>query len=288
MNDTLGDVIMSEAEPASDASSKPAAPPPEATTKPKVAKPKSEVAFPYYSLVKSVEAARVVHEKAGGRCTKAQLASLLSYSGVQNGGFLTRLSAARMFGLLEVFNDTVSLTDRARKLLSPVRASDAEQALLEAFMAVDLYRRVFEAFDGQTLPTGEGLKNLLLHEYKVVPAQVSTALRVLMESADTAGLFRMAGNRSRMLKPILATTGEGEVPASPPPAPPPTEQHHHSPRERRRGSEDLSDVHPALAGLLRNLPPVGDRLAPKRRAALIEAFRSTINFLYPEDEEDLA
>ena len=39
-------------------------------------------------------------------------------------------------------------------------------------------------------------------------------------------------------------------------------------------------------GLIQNLPAVGSRLGPKRRAALIDAFKSTINFIYPEDEED--
>ena len=45
-------------------------------------------------------------------------------------------------------------------------------------------------------------------------------------------------------------------------------------------------VHPALMGLIQNLPAVGSRLGPKRRAALIDAFKSTINFIYPEDEEE--
>ena len=85
------------------------------------AKPKSEIGFPYFSLEKSIEVARVLHDRAGGRAQRPQLASLLGNSAVKNGGFLTRLSAAKMFGLVETLGDSVGLTDRAKRILSPVR-----------------------------------------------------------------------------------------------------------------------------------------------------------------------
>lgn len=53
---------------------------------------------------------------------------------------------------------------------------------------------------------------------------------------------------------------------------------------RGGGGSEPPDVHPALMGLIQNLPVVGSKFGPKRRAALIEAFKSTINFIYPEDE----
>lgn len=252
-------------------------------------KPKSSIAFPYYSLSKSIEVAKTIHERAGGRCGRAQLASLLKYSGVKNGGFLTRVSAAKLFGLIEEFGDSIGLTDRAKKILAPVRPVDAAQAKLDAFMAVELYRRAYEDFEGHTLPTEDGMKNLFLNQYKIVPLQVNVALRNLMDSADTAGLFAVAGNRSKMIKPLLGN-GAGEVEPPPsPPSPPPSEfDTGGGAGEKRRkqvGGTEFDGVHPALAGLMQNLPPLGEKLGPKRRSALVEAFKSTINFLYPEDEE---
>ncbi|MCK6433188.1 MAG: hypothetical protein HUU30_12090 [Burkholderiaceae bacterium] len=260
-------------------------------------KPRSEVAFPYFSLDKSIEVPKVIHDRAGGRCGRGQLAGLLGYSGVKNGGFLTRISAAKMFGLIEENGDVITLTDRARKILSPVRASDAEQARLDAFMAVELYRKVFDDFDGHTLPSSDGLSNLFLTQYKIVPNQVAPALRNLMDSAETAGLFKVSGNRTKLIRPIIRNDGPPAQTVQPEPASveddaTPDEV---SARGQRNGGRngsngapsgpDLSGVHPALAGLIQNLPPVGSTLGPKRRAALIDAFKHTINFIYPEEED---
>lgn len=260
--------------------------PPQPDPKAGKAKPKSGTAFPYFGLERSVEVARVIHDKAGGRCTRAQLASLLGYSGVKNGGFLTRISAAKMFGLVDEIGDAIILTDRAKKILAPVTPADIEQAKLDAFMSVELYRRVFEDFDGHTLPAAVGLKNKFLNEYKVVPAQVDAALRNLMDSAESAGMFKVAGTRSRLIKPIIAGR-DSEMPPpppaptpgdAPPPPPPPPSGH--------GGGDDGTGIHPALLGLLRNLPPVGSKLSPKRRAALTEAFKSTVNFIWPEEDDE--
>lgn len=256
-------------------------------------KPRSDVAFPYYSLDKSIEVPKLIHERAGGRCGRGQLAGLLGYSGVKNGGFLTRMSAAKMFGLIEENGEAITLTDRAKKILSPVRPSDAEQAKLDAFLSVELFRKVFEDFDGHTLPAADGLSNLFLTQYKIVPNQVAPALRNLMDSAESAGLFKVAGNRSKLIRPLIRNDG---IP--PPPTPAPTGDDHHDESGRRQRSTarsggdgpgqsgpDLSGVHPALIGLIQNLPPVGAMLGPKRRAALIDAFKHTINFIYPEEED---
>lgn len=271
--------------------------PPEPDPKSGRAKPKSEVSFPYYDLNKSIQAARIVHEKAGGRCDRAQLASLLEYSSVKNGGFLSRISAGKMFGLLEEFGDSIVLSERAKKIISPVTNSDADQAKADAFLSVELFRRVFDDFNGHTLPGEAGLKNLFENTYKIVPKQVAPALRIMLDSADTAGYFRATGNRAKMVKPIISETsmevrgnserkqedrskiGEGRD----------TENPQTPPKSNRYGGSDGGDgggIDPALLGLLRNLPPPGSQLGPKRRAALIEAFKSTINFIYPEDEED--
>lgn len=260
-------------------------------------KPRSEVAFPYYSLDKSIDVPKVIHERAGGRCGRGQLAGLLGYSGVKNGGFLTRISAAKMFGLIEENGDTITLTDRARKILSPVRPSDAEQARLDAFMAVELYKKVFDDFDGHTLPAADGLSNLFLTQYKIVPNQVAPALRNLMDSADSAGLFKVMGNRTKLIPPIIRNDGAAVPPATPDPAPPDDDAHGENmpTRGQRNGGRngngggqpgpDMSAVHPALVGLIQNLPPVGSTLGPKRRSALIDAFKHTINFVYPEEED---
>lgn len=262
-------------------------------------KPRSEMQFPYFSLEKSIEVPKLIHDRAGGRCDRAQLAGLLGYSGVRNGGFTTRMSAAKMFGLIEESGDVITLTERAKKILSPVRPSDSEQGRLDAFMDVELFRKVFDDFDSHTLPAPDGLSNLFRTQYKIVPNQIPVALRNLMESAESAGLFKLAGTRSKMIRPIIRNDGSAAPPAPAPPPPTALDGNHdESASHSQRGStrpgngglgqssgHDLSGVHPALIGLIQNLPAVGATLGPKRRAALIDAFKHTINFIYPEEED---
>jgi hypothetical protein len=255
-------------------------------------KPKSEVAFPYFDLEKSIEVARVMHARAGGRCDRMQLASFLGYSGIKNGGFLTRVSAAKMFGLIEELNDSIVLSERAKKIIFPVRPIDASQAKLDAFLSVELFRRVFDEFEGQVLPTEAGLTHLFANNYKIVPLQIKSAIRNLMESAESAGIFLVAGNRSKMMRPILnesafllssshIATQETQLKVDKN-----NEVDRSSDIYVANGSESLSNaIHPALLGLLKDLPKIGEKLGPKRRISLIEAFKSSINFIYPEEED---
>jgi len=262
---------------------------------PKIGKtrPRSDVSFPYYDLNKSIEVARLIHDRAGGGCDRTQLAALLEYSGVKNGGFLSRTSAAKMFGLVEESGEKIVLSNRAKSILSPVRVSDAEQAKVEAFLGVQFYKDFYAEFDGQSLPSEVGLKNLLATKYKIVPKQVDSALRILLDSAESAGLFKVAGNRSKMIKPIISADQNQMPPLdikqdTPPTTVGDTDQQRKSGNGHGGGSNDGDppDIHPALLGLLKNLPPVGQTLGPKRRAALIAAFTSTINFVYPEQEDE--
>src|SRR3990172_44763 len=99
----------------------------------------SQVAFPYYNLPISILVAKTMHERAGGQCDRTQLAALLGYKGIKNGSFLTRVTSAKMFGLIEQEGDQLRITPRAQAILSPVRESDALAAKVDAFLAVPLF-----------------------------------------------------------------------------------------------------------------------------------------------------
>jgi hypothetical protein len=253
-------------------------------------KPRSGVASPYHDLDKSIDVARVIHTQGGGTCDRAQLALMLKYSGVNNGGFLSRVSSAKMFGLIEENGDKLTLTERAKQILSPVMSDDALKAKVQAFLGVEFFAQLFQRFNGQALPSEVGLKNLFESTYKIVPDRIIPALRVFMDSADSAGFFKMAGNRSRMTMPIATgseTLPPKVTPLQPLPATPQadlatTAQQHGG----SGGGGNGGGIDPALLGLIKNLPPAGSKLGPKRRKALTDAFSATINFLYPEEEEE--
>ena len=257
-------------------------------------KPKSGVSVPYYDITQSIAVAKTVHFDAGGSCTREQLATLLKYSGTNNGGFLTRVSAAKAFGLIELVGDEVRITARAQKILTPVMPSDAERAKVEAFLGVEFFETFYQRFKSQSLPLEAGLKNLLGTTYNVVPGRVVAALRVLMDSADQAGFFKVAGNRSKMVMPLIngsADSNGGNADSDEQSAA--DVEAAEKLKKKKRVNDDgdgagtgETEIPAALLGLLQTLPKVGSVIHPKRRQALTDAFKNTIDYLYPVPEED--
>lgn len=253
---------------------------------PKVGVPRrvSGTPAPYYNLDNSVQVARVIHEQAGGSCDRAQLAALLNYKGVDNGAFLTRVTAAKLFGLVLQEGNQIRVTERGRAVVAPVLQADADAARVEAFLAVELFRKVFEEFNGQPLPLNVGLQNLLLTKYGVVPDRVAPTVNLMLDSAEQAGFFKMAGNRTRMVRPLsLGATTPASLPSTsanggsrePPPVEVPQ-------RHGGGGGGEPPDIPSAILGLLRGLPKEGTPLTTKRRDALVAAFTATVEYLYPD------
>lgn len=252
-------------------------------------RPRSEVSFPYYNLDSAVDVAEKIHGEAGGSCSREQLAPILGYSGTKNGGFLSRLGAARMFGLVEEVGGLLRPTQLASQIYAPVHDSDAKRAKIEAFFNVELFEKVYEKFKGQPLPSPQGMENLLKTEFKVVPAQIKTALRMLQESAESAGFFNAAG-RGRLVLPLVAN----QKSSTPSPAPAGGQLDDATltatatsgkPADRRTVAED-SNIPPAIFGLIRDLPPEGTSMSSAKRQRLIKAFEASINWLYPDESEE--
>ena len=117
------------------------------------------------------------------------LASALSYSGVRNGAFLSRLANARLFGLVAGRSGQVVLTERGRRCLSPDPAVH-RVALAEACWAVPLFRRVLEDASGTELGDVDELAGVLETRFGEDSSKSRTTARVLLESAGRAGLLR--------------------------------------------------------------------------------------------------
>lgn len=258
----------------------------------KGSRPRSEVAFPYYNLDSAVEVAEKIHG-AGGSCTREQLAPIIGYSGVKNGGFLSRLGAARMFGLVDEVGGMVRPSQLAITIYAPVQATDAQRAKVEAFLNIELFRKIYERFKGQPLPTPQGLQNLLKNDFKVVPAQIKNALRTMQESAESAGFFNAAG-RGRLVLPLAANaqtisptsiSSHQVSPETVNTATAPDMSEKQEATSGRYALTDLEGIPPAIYGLIRDLPAEGTAMSSSKRTRLIKAFEASVNWLYPDEEE---
>jgi hypothetical protein len=171
------------------------------------ASPKPAVAtarFPKYDLSTCAAVARTIHVKGGGQATPDQLAAHLGYKGTNNGAYLSKVAAAGYFGLIARNGPVIVPTTLAHQILSPVYAHDAKKALVDAFLNVEMFKRIYEDFKGKELPPEFGMKNALRNIYGVPAATVNDAYRSLMDSADTAGFFATkAGARTHLIMPLV-------------------------------------------------------------------------------------
>ena len=107
-------------------------------------------------------------------------------------------------------------TPLAHNILSPTYPHDAKKALVDAFLNVDLFKKIFEDFRGKELPPEFGMKNALKLQYGVAPNRVDDAYRSLMESADTAGFFATkSGVRTHLILPLMQPIPRTGVTPSP-------------------------------------------------------------------------
>jgi hypothetical protein len=169
---------------------------------------RSELRFSTYALNDCIEVARAVHEQGGGTATLDQLAAYLNYAGTNNGAFLSRVAGTRSFGLITKSIDKFVLTQLGQTVLMPEYEWQAKEAMVQAFLNVELFHRIYEDYKGKELPPEMGLKNALKARFGIAPARVDRAYRALMDSADQAGFFATRGTRTHLIQPVI-TKGSG-------------------------------------------------------------------------------
>lgn len=249
---------------------------------------KSAIGYPYFDLDASIKVAEAIHMQGGGACSPDQLAHWLDYKSTRSGTYLTRVAAAKQFGLIEGSGDRLTVADRALAILAPVMPSDAIRSRAEAFLNVELFDRVYNDFRGKTLPPDVGLSNLFQNTYKIVPDRVPQAVRVFLASARQAEFLVGAGDNTRLIQPSAASTqnqnlGQAQEQEKPKDAPEVPEKP--KPLTGGGGGDGPTGVHSAIIGLLRDLPPAGTVWPAAKKARFLAAFQATIDFVYPQEED---
>lgn len=171
--------------------------------------------------------------------TKDQLAAALDQS-VTSGSFLSKMNAARMFGLIEFGSNGARVTQLGFDILEESRARTAR---IGAFLNVPLYKRTFEEYRGKQLPSRpHGLEQAFVG-FGVRPKRKGNARWAFDRSARQAGFFDHGDNR--LIAPVIVDAPQevSERSASTPPKGTAIE----APRPSR---------HPFIEGLLLTLPQI--------------------------------
>ena len=174
----------------------------------------TESRYPVYSLEDSVEVARLIHENGGGAAAPDQLAGFLKYSTTNSGTYLSRIAAARLFGMIENSGRDLVPSHLALRIIHPEYPQDQADAQVDAFLTVPLYRTLYQRYEGQALPPEVGLRNAMRTVYSIPEGRTPAANRGVMESAEQAGFFSTRGARSHLVKPTSRapqTAGSAEA-----------------------------------------------------------------------------
>jgi len=162
---------------------------------------RSVIQFPYYGLADSVVVAQAIHNKAGGYATRDQLAAFLGYKSTANGAFLSRVSSAKLFGLIVEEDGQLRITPLAVRIIMPESPDQTRAALVEAFFSIPLYKAIYDEYSGRNLPEGLGLENALKNRFQVTPKRLYFARKTFFESAETAGFFETRGSKTQLIIP---------------------------------------------------------------------------------------
>ncbi len=226
----------------------------------------STIEFPYSDLADAESIAEAVHS-VGGSVEWNTLAGKLGVS-PDGGGFRSRMSAARMFGLLNWDRVTVTLTDLGLRICDP---EQERAARMEAFLNVPLYSKVYELFSGKTLPPNEGLESLM-GNLGVSSKQTERARQAFQRSGKLAGFFDFGAER--LVKPAI-----GKPPGNRDSVPPPPPS-----REQKLNRGDGLGYDPLIEGLLQRLPPPETEWSTDARRKWLQAAANIFDMMYTDKE----
>src|SRR2546423_1627820 len=110
--------------------------------------------FPRRALEEALRIPQALKEYNGGNPWPSGEVGKAIGSGAKSSNFYYISAAARDYGLTEGTRDTaeISLTPLGRRAVYPQSGDEQREAHLQAFLNVELFRRVLEHYGGNNLP----------------------------------------------------------------------------------------------------------------------------------------
>lgn len=231
---------------------------------------RSTVEFSYTDLDSAIDVVRGVHNAGGTACDSDQLAAQLNLE-AKGGGFRLKVAGAKSFGLItNERGGRITLTDTGRQIIDPALERAAR---MNAFLAVELYRKVFDQFKGGPLPPQAGLERSLV-SLGVGAGVKDRARQVMLRSAKQAGFFEAAGDR--LVKPSIQNE------AVPPADSADSQRREQAGRVGGSGGGGGGQEHPLIQGLLMTLPQPRSEWSGQERVNWLNMASSIFKMIYSE------
>lgn len=146
--------------------------------------------YPQVSLQKALGVVAAIKDKNGGNPLDPMLVA--EYCGISatSNDLVYLLSAASRFGLTSgtIRSDGVELTDFGRQLAYAGSPAEEDQLKRQAFLSVDVFKRVLEHYKGSQLPEMKYLGNTLTNQFGLPEPLHEEFSRLFRENTSFLGL----------------------------------------------------------------------------------------------------
>jgi hypothetical protein len=231
---------------------------------------RGELSFPYADLESCVELAQTLHSRAGTSCDQGELAAWMNQSAM-GGTFRTRISAAKMFGLIDTGQGRATLLPLGRDVLE---GSGKERAArIQAFLTPELFSKMYEQNKGHPLPPAAAIERQI-EQFGVSPKQKERARQTFLKSATYAGFIDPG--TGRFVKPGIGGAREessGSV-----------QEPDHGGGGGSNGGGGPPEIDPIIRGLLVRLPKSGDVWPDADRKLWLQLLEGSFKLIYKDKE----
>jgi hypothetical protein len=228
---------------------------------------RGELSFPYADLASCIDLANTILTKAGGACEQDELAAWMNQS-ASGGTFRTRISAAKMFGLIDTGQGRASLSQLGRDVLDG--SGNERAARVQAFLTPELFMKMYEQNKGHVLPPAAAIERQM-EAFGISPKQKERARQTFSKSATYAGFIDPG--TGRFVKPgNLGGTTRDE----------PVIQDRQPDHGGGGNGGDPPAIDPIIAGLLKRLPKSGDVWPTEDRKLWLELLEGSFKLIYKD------
>ena len=147
--------------------------------------------YPVHTLEDALTISAAIYDENAARpYERIRLAKALGTTPTSS-GFMQKLNSASMYGLTEggYRDDAIALTPLGESIHGADDDSGRRQAVLEAALRPDLFRRFYELLEGKRLPDDSNAASILERELEVDPDLADECLRIVKQNGVTAGLL---------------------------------------------------------------------------------------------------
>jgi hypothetical protein len=166
---------------------------PAATTQ----KQRSETTYPYFGLSKAIEIVMAVRRAGGQEAAFVDVQRELKIDKPTDRMWSYGVPTAVQFGLVERIgrgaDGRLRISPLGMRVVYPANEEEAQSARVEATLQPDLYCKLVERFRCGPVPSKDGLRNLLIRDYKIVESMASNAAEAFLDSIRVAGLVDANG-----------------------------------------------------------------------------------------------